>query len=150
MKKTRLSFVTMGIPSMFLIFSVLCLVILSLLTLGTARSDLNTSILSMEKTTAYYEASGRMTDFCSLLQNCGTEAELLALTESHPEITLDETSGQIHIVIPVSETQNLHAAMELSAEEAGAPALSLLYWQTEISGSWNPDTRQNVYKGANS
>lgn len=38
------------------IFSVLCLVILSLLTLNTSRQDLKNSKLTLEQTTAYYTA----------------------------------------------------------------------------------------------
>ena len=54
MNKKRTSFLSIGIPSMCVIFSVLCLVILALLTLGTSRQDLQTSRLSLDQTTAYY------------------------------------------------------------------------------------------------
>ena len=56
MNKKRTSFLSIGIPSMCVIFSVLCLVILALLTLGTSRQDLQTSRLSLDQTTAYYTA----------------------------------------------------------------------------------------------
>ena len=53
MNKKRTSFLSIGIPSMCVIFSVLCLVILALLTLGTSRQDLQTSRLSLDQTTAF-------------------------------------------------------------------------------------------------
>ena len=56
MNKKRTSFLSTGIPSMCTIFSVLCLVVLSLLTLNTSRQDLKTSKLTLEQTTAYYTA----------------------------------------------------------------------------------------------
>ena len=45
MNKNRTSFLSVGIPSMCTIFSVLCLVILALLTLNTSEQDLQTSRL---------------------------------------------------------------------------------------------------------
>ena len=50
MKQKHTFFVTVGIPSLFLIFSVLCLCVLALLTLGSSRSGLNTARYSMEQT----------------------------------------------------------------------------------------------------
>ena len=51
------SLVTTGIPSVFLVFSVLCLVILSLLSVGASQTDLRTSEKSLAQAKAYYEAS---------------------------------------------------------------------------------------------
>ena len=56
MNKNRTSFLSVGIPSMCTIFSVLCLVILALLTLNTSEQDLQTSRIALEQTTAYYTA----------------------------------------------------------------------------------------------
>ena len=49
MKQKHTFFVTVGIPSLFLIFSVLCLCVLALLTLGSSRSGLNTARYSRLK-----------------------------------------------------------------------------------------------------
>ena len=54
-----------GIPSLFLIFGVLMLVILSLLGYGTSRQDLRASSLSLEQTSAYYNACSEAADFYS-------------------------------------------------------------------------------------
>ena len=56
MNKRRTQFLSMGIPSMFVIFSVLCLVILALLTLGTSRQDLQAAQVSLKQTTDYCNA----------------------------------------------------------------------------------------------
>ena len=56
MKEKNHLFSATGIPSLFLIFGVLMLVILSLLGYGTSRQDLRASSLSLEQTSAYYNA----------------------------------------------------------------------------------------------
>ena len=61
MNKRRTVFLSSGLPSMFVIFSILCMVILSLLALGTSRQDLQTSQLSLDQTTAYYKACSAAT-----------------------------------------------------------------------------------------
>ena len=52
MKEKKNLFSATGIPSLFLIFGVLMLVILSLLGYGTSRQDLRASTLSLKQTTA--------------------------------------------------------------------------------------------------
>ena len=56
MKQKKTLFAATGIPSLFLIFGVLCLAVLALLTLGNSRSALSSARLSMEQTEQYYKA----------------------------------------------------------------------------------------------
>ena len=65
MKENNHLFSATGIPSLFLIFGVLMLVILSLLGYGTSRQDLRSSSLSLEQTSAYYNACSEAADFYS-------------------------------------------------------------------------------------
>ena len=67
MKAKNHLFSATGIPSLFLIFGVLMLVILSLLGYGTSRQDLRASSLSLEQTSAYYNACSEAADFYSEL-----------------------------------------------------------------------------------
>ena len=67
MKEKNHLFSATGIPSLFLIFGVLMLVILSLLGYGTSRQDLRSSSLSLEQTSAYYKACSEAADFYSEL-----------------------------------------------------------------------------------
>ena len=67
MKEKNHLFSATGIPSLFLIFGVLMLVILSLLGYGTSRQDLRASRLSLEQTSAYYNACSEAADFYSEL-----------------------------------------------------------------------------------
>ena len=84
MNKKRTSFLSIGIPSMCVIFSVLCLVILALLTLGTSRQDLQTSRLSLDQTTAYYTACSTATQQYSQISDFITSA----LTDSSEKKTI--------------------------------------------------------------
>lgn len=72
MNKRRTQFLSMGIPSMFVIFSVLCLVILALLTLGTSRQDLQAAQVSLKQTTDYCnactQASAPVSEYCCCSQ----------------------------------------------------------------------------------
>ena len=67
MKEKNHLFSATGIPSLFLIFGVLMLVILSLLGYGTSRQDLRASSLSLEQTSAYYNACSEAAVFYSEL-----------------------------------------------------------------------------------
>ena len=67
MKEKNHLFSATGIPSLFLIFGVLMLVILSLLGYGTSRQDLRASSLSLEQTSAYYNACSEAANFYSEL-----------------------------------------------------------------------------------
>lgn len=67
MKEKNHLFSATGIPSLFLIFGVLMLVILSLLGYGTSRQNLCASSLSLEQTSAYYNACSEAADFYSEL-----------------------------------------------------------------------------------
>lgn len=67
MKEKNHLFSATGIPSLFLIFGVLMLVILSLLGYSTSRQDLRSGSLSLEQTSAYYNACSEAADFYSEL-----------------------------------------------------------------------------------
>ena len=76
MNKRRTVFLSSGLPSMFVIFSILCMVILSLLALGTSRQDLQTSQMSLDQTTAYYKACSDATaQYTEITEYIRTTAE---------------------------------------------------------------------------
>ena len=62
MKQKHYFFVTVGIPSLFLIFSVLVLSVLALLTLGSSRNSLNTAKHSLEQTEKNNKACSSSTE----------------------------------------------------------------------------------------
>ena len=74
MKDHNSFFTATGIPSLFLIFSVLCLAVLSLLTLGNSCSELNTARNSMQQTEDYYNACSQASTVINEIQTELTDA----------------------------------------------------------------------------
>lgn len=156
MKKKHTSMVTLGITSLFLIFAVLCMVILSLLTLGSARSDLHMSRRSMEQTTAYYDACSTATDFFlqaeDILRTAYQESEgekeyFRKVSELGAQGFLwAEDTKRLSVEVSFSDTQVLRGeAIVFYPGGPEGPFLELKAWQTYSTGTWNPDTKQPVF-----
>ena len=98
MKEKNHLFSATGIPSLFLIFGVLMLVILSLLGYGTSRQDLRASSLSLEQTSAYYNACSEAADFYSDLVQTLEEFQEQAKTETaYYQLVSDYLNSQENI-----------------------------------------------------
>lgn len=158
--KKRPLFVTLGIPSLFLIFSVLCLVILALLSLGTSREDLQTSRLAMEQTEAYYTACAKASDLCTqtetLLLDAKTKAPdenaWFSMAETLPEllsgVTYDKNTHLLTLELSYTDKQTLHVTLKLCYPETSSDSfLEILDWKTQSIGTWEPDMKQPVFKG---
>ena len=149
-----------GIPSLFLIFAVLMLVILSLLGFGTSRQDLRSSTLSLEQTTAYYTACTQASDFYTdtvpaLLKlrkqsrNVREYQELLTdYFGQNEDVTWDAATSKAYYVKSFSQVQSLLVVLSVAkfSEPSENPA-EILTWNTIVTADWNPDTIQSVYKG---
>jgi len=98
MKEKNHLFSATGIPSLFLIFGVLMLVILSLLGYGTSRQDLRASSLSLEQTSAYYNACSEAADFYSDLVQTLEEFQEQAKTETaYYQLVPDHLNSQENV-----------------------------------------------------
>ena len=98
MKEKNHLFSATGIPSLFLIFGVLMLVILSLLGYGTSRQDLRSSSLSLEQTSAYYNACSEAADFYSELVQALEGFKAQAKTETaYYQLVSDYLNSQENI-----------------------------------------------------
>lgn len=119
MKEKNHLFSATGIPSLFLIFGVLMLVILSLLGYGTSRQDLCASSLSLEQTSAYYNACSEAADFYSELvqtlegfqEQAKTERAYYQLVSDHlnsqENLKWDSEEHTAEYVRAFSDTQSL-------------------------------------------
>lgn len=167
MNKKRTSFLSIGIPSMCVIFSVLCLVILALLTLGTSRQDLQTSRLSLDQTTAYYTACSTATqqysqisDFITSVLTDSSEkkdylSRMSSIQEEFPDLanlTWTEDTQVLSFTVAFTDTQAVY--VEISAPYPSGSSGSgkdftpeILTWKTITTASWTPDTRQPVFTG---
>lgn len=165
MKERPALFSATGIPSLFLIFAVLILVILSLLGYGTSRQNLSSSTLSLEQTTDYYQGCKNATDFyVDAVQNLKkfyTQAsdpeDYFQLAGSYfcglPDTTWDADAHKVQYIQPFSSTQSLLVELYIpSYSETASPAgdtdfAHILTWKTIVTADWQPDTSQSVYKG---
>lgn len=94
MKDHNSFFTATGIPSLFLIFSVLCLAVLSLLTLGNSRSELSTARNSMQQTEDYYNACSQASTVINEIQTELTAAYRQA-TDQKIILPLSDNSARI-------------------------------------------------------
>ena len=160
MKQKHSFFVTVGIPSLFLIFSVLVLSVLALLTLGSSRSSLNTAQHSLEQTENYYAACTKATETISQLRSSAaqftaesaSEAEYFSrikeLADTQGTLTWDSVRHTLSFSEKISDTQQLSVVVEIFyPTEKSSPAFNILQWNTELTHSWTPDNSQNVFKG---
>lgn len=125
MKQKHTFFVTVGIPSLFLIFSVLCLCVLALLTLGSSRSGLNTARYSMEQTEKYYNACSKATETVSEIRNelsqyadnASDEAKYFSLIQAKADtdrnFSWDSTKHTLTFSTEISDTQQLCTVLEI-------------------------------------
>lgn len=163
MKQHHSFFTATGIPSLFLIFSVLCLAVLSLLTLGTSRSELNLARQSMQQTEDYYtacaQASTALTEFQTKLQAAYQKADnqhdffLLVeqLAKETSASTFDSKEQTLCFHEKLSDTQQLTVKLKILYPESDNRVFTqILEWKTDSTASWNPDTSQSVYKGGKS
>ena len=143
MKDHNSFFTATGIPSLFLIFSVLCLAVLSLLTLGNSRSELSTARNSMQQTEDYYNACSQASTVINEIQTELTDAYRQA-TDQKNYLALVGQFCKDHSEL----TQQLTVCLKvLYPEKSGDSLIQILQWKTDTTASWTPDTSQSVYKG---
>lgn len=158
-KKTN-AFLSMGIPSMCVIFTVLCLVILSLLTLKTSQQDLKISQLALDQTSAYYTACSQATDQYQSLISCAQAALRSSQTQDEYLSQMDTTTQDFLDSAWDKDTQTFSFRTDFTDALALYVEISLAYpsdlsdfrpqiltWKTVQITEWAPDDRQNVYLG---
>lgn len=165
--KKRTSMVTLGITSLFLIFFVLCLVIFSLLSLSTSRSDLSMSLQTMEQTNNYYEACNVATELCleienfllTAYKNCDSEATFFQTLTAFPNETIlwNENNRQVSFEIAFSDTQSLLVILNIFYPEKDQTFskdlnhpdifMEIDTWKTILTGTWEPDHTQHIFQG---
>lgn len=160
MKQKHSFFVTVGIPSLFLIFSVLVLSVLSLLTLGSSRNSLNTARHSLEQTENYYAACREATDNISRIRSSLDQfaadtsdeeayfSRIQQFADSQEELTWDASGHTLSFQEKISDTQQLSVVLKLFYPVSeDRSALEILQWNTQLTSTWEPDKSQNVFKG---
>ena len=139
MKEKNHLFSATGIPSLFLIFGVLMLVILSLLGYGTSRQDLRSSSLSLEQTSAYYNACSEAADFYSdLVQTLeGFQAQVKS-ESSYYKLVSDYLNSQENVKWD-SEEHTAEYVRAFSDTQSLAVKVSV-FWTDRTADSTASDT----------
>lgn len=143
---------------MCVIFTVLCMVILALLTLEVSRQDLQTSQLSLEQTTAYYSACK---DACKQYHSliCRSKEALLASSDrsdysSKMADAASDFSGGTWIskdqifsfTQDYTDTQAIYIELSLPYTSAEDFSPELLSWKTVRTADWTAQDRPNIYQ----
>ena len=139
MKEKNHLFSATGIPSLFLIFGVLMLVILSLLGYGTSRQDLRASSLSLEQTSAYYNACSEAADFYSELVQTLEGFQTQAKTETaYYQLVSDYLNSQENVEWD-SEEHTAEYVKAFSDTQSLAVKVSV-FWTDRTADSTASDT----------
>jgi len=139
MKEKNHLFSATGIPSLFLIFGVLMLVILSLLGYGTSRQDLRSSSLSLEQTSAYYNACSEAADFYSDLVQTLEGFQAQAKSESaYYQLVSDYLNSQENVKWD-SEEHTAEYVKAFSDTQSLAVKVSI-FWTVRTADSTASDT----------
>lgn len=139
MKEKNHLFSATGIPSLFLIFGVLMLVILSLLGYGTSRQDLRASSLSLEQTSAYYNACSEAADFYSELVQTLEGFQTQAKTETaYYQLVSDYLNSQENVKWD-SEEHTAEYVKAFSDTQSLAVKVSV-FWTDRTADSTASDT----------
>lgn len=160
MKRRHSFFTSTGIPSLFLIFSVLCLAVLSLLTLGNTRSELLSAKQSLKQSEQYYTSCAAASEHISQIQNALVSCYKFADDQKSyydlvgqrigntSGLTWNSSNQTIDFKEQIADTQELIISLKVMYPQSDKDTfLQIQQWQTDSTASWNPDNSQSVYKG---
>ncbi len=146
MKKSRFSLLLFGIPSLFLIFTVLSMIILSLMTYAASKTDLSAGEAALHQTMAYYDACTEATthyeELLSKLQNIydSSDREETYLRQiSQTDFSVwdwNSDAKTFTLLLPFSQEQSLSVVL---APEYSASLVQIRQWNTVLTKDWVPD-----------
>lgn len=159
-RKQHTSFINVGVTSIVLIFTMLCLLTFSVLSLVSAKADLNLSRKSAERTTAYYKAENQANDILCTVIRCLDEQTKLSDADSYLTNVQAELLGTDNISFP--DPAHISYQVPLDDEQLLSVSLSISYtafedgnhyqidsWKTVSTHTWEPDTNLPVLDSEN-
>lgn len=148
MNPKRKSFLSTGTASIVLIFVLLCLLTFSVLSIVSAKADLNLSTKSANRTSEYYEAENKANDILliisdSLASHAGSPSFFTDIRED-----LDGQEGisfssddSLEYHVTINENQELFVSLQLFSEPgADSSYYQIRAWKAENTHEWNNDT----------
>lgn len=148
MNPKRKSFLSTGTASIVLIFVLLCLLTFSVLSIVSAKADLNLSTKSANRTSEYYEAENKANDILqiiseSLSKYAGSSSFLTEVrTDLEGKDGITFSSGDsLEYHVTINENQELFVSLQLFSEpgEDGS-YYQIEAWKVENTHEWNNDT----------
>lgn len=149
-RPSRHSVISTGITTIVLIFTLLCLLTFSVLSLVSARANMRLSKKSADRTTAYYQAENRANDILIKVDDCirdlqDIREETVFLTELRKSLegkdsisfTDDRT---LTWTVPLAEKQYLKAEIRVSQTPLkNGTHYEILSWNTGTDYEWGSE-----------
>ncbi|HIQ75463.1 MAG TPA: hypothetical protein IAA51_13725 [Candidatus Cottocaccamicrobium excrementipullorum] len=150
--RNRRRSVNLGSSSLILIFIVLCLGTFALLSLSSAKKDLDLAERNEQAVAEYYRADGKGEEF--LMEADRAFSQALEKHPDNPDAFLRETLGdawngerkQAEIQIPMANGQALSIVLGLSWEE-GEKQLKVMEWRVVNVEDYEIDQNLPVWDG---
>ena len=130
-EKRGFSVPVVGGSSLLVIFAVLCLTVLAMLSLSTARSSAELSRASADAAAAYYEADAQAEEILARLRGGET-----------PEGVTSGGDSTYQYEVPISQTQALSVCVR-----AAEDGWTVLRWKAVSTAQWTPDESIEVWDG---
>jgi type II secretory pathway component PulJ len=166
MKQNRAPLLNVGIPSLFLIFLLLCLVTFSVLSLSSAKADEKLSQKTADRVTEYYTASNEAnrtlsqvdTDLMACYEKSENETayrqnvtDLFSSQDAFEVIDSDssDTGLTLQWQTPINDSQALFVCLDVVYPTSdGESFYQITKWETQNTTEWTPDLSQPVYQGS--
>ena len=102
----------------------------------------------MEQTENYYTGCANATETVSEIRDDLEQYREKASDETRYFSMIQKLADTRDDLSWDSETQQLSVVLEIFyPQEKSSSAYQILQWNTELTGSWQPDNHQNVFKG---
>lgn len=133
-EKPRFAPPMVGGSSLLMIFAVLCLTVLAMLSLASARNNDALSRASAEGAEAYYAADARAEEILSRLRRGETPEGVTSAP--------DGGGTAYEYAVPISDTQELSVSVRLAGGD-----FEILRWKAVYTAGWTPDEHMKVWDG---
>ncbi|QAT42131.1 hypothetical protein [Aminipila luticellarii] len=150
--------VQIGTSSLLLIFTVLCLVVFSTLSLASARADYRLAVKTQQSVKAYYAADARGEELkrdmnrklIQLAKEAPSEEVFRNLVQQNFKQAFDQSSNQISYAVDTGSGQLLRIQFQLlpyEEMEEGKANYKILSWSIQNKEDYEVDSKMPVWNG---
>ena len=129
-EKNGFRFPVMGVSSLLIIFSVLCLTVFAILSVSTASAGSRLSEKAAQSVTDYYAADSR------------AEKTIAALRSGEIPEGVSADGNTYSFTCPASDTLELQVKVRISGSD-----YEVLQWQMVSTADWQKDESLNLWDG---